>query len=188
MKKILKFIGIGVVTIIVLVMLFGGSETEKVTPTKVEEIEVETEEIEVETEEVGVETEEVKETSGSATLGETFIVADYEIKVNSIREGKNYEGKDSVIVNYDWTNNSDETTSAWLTISMTAFQDGQQIESTIISGSNDNGMKELRPKNTIKDIEQAFIVDSKSEIEIEFSEFISFNDDKVLIILDYPTE
>lgn len=120
-------------------------------------------------------------------IGDTFELSDFEITVNSIKKGKDYEGNDAIIINYNWTNNSEETTNWMFSITTQVFQNGEELDSAIISGSDNKGMKDIRPGTTLEGIEDAFKVNDESEIELEITEAFSFNNDKVLIILDFPT-
>lgn len=134
------------------------------------------------------EQEEDETNEGTIQIGDTFTVGDYQVTINSTRLGKDYEDKTAIVINYDWTNNSEETTSAWLSVGMQAFQNGEEIESAIGSGDSDKDMKDIRPGNTLEGIEKAFTVNDENEIELEVSEFMSFSNEKFLLILEYPTE
>lgn len=115
--------------------------------------------------------------SNAGTLG------DYAISFTGCTTAKDYEGKDVIIVSYDFTNNSDEATSAALALYVKAFQNGIELENGIviddIDGYNsDNYMKDIKPGVTLN-VQEAFVLSDTSSVEFEASEFISFSDDVV---------
>lgn len=120
--------------------------------------------------------------AGSGDLG------DYHVEIKGASLAKDYEGKSAIVVTYAWTNNSEETTSAMVSVGAKAFQDGVQLESAVIVGddSYDSGtsMKEVRPGTTI-DVQCAYVLTSEtSTVEFELTEWISFSDDMVTMNFD----
>lgn len=125
------------------------------------------------------------QTAGSGDLG------DYHVEVKGASLAKDYEGKSAIVITYAWTNNSDDTTSAMVSVGAKAFQDGVQLESAMIVGddSYDAGtsMKEVRPGTTI-DVQCAYILTSEtSAVEFELTEWISLSDDMVTMNFDPAT-
>ena len=101
---------------------------------------------------------------------------------------KDYEGKSAIVITYAWTNNSDDTTSAMVSIGNKAFQDGVQLESAVIVGDDsynaEASMKDVRPGTTI-DVQCAYVLTSEtSTVEFELTEWISFSDDMVSMNFD----
>lgn len=121
-------------------------------------------------------------TEGAGTLG------DYAVEITGARLSQDYEGNPAVVVSYTWTNNSEDTTSAMVTMMESAFQDGVELESAIIMGddSYDSGssMKDVRPGASVE-IQKAFLLDSETSIvEFEIEEFLGFSDEKVSMNFD----
>ena len=119
---------------------------------------------------------------GSGDLG------DYHAEIKGAALAKDYEGNPAIVITYEWTNNSDDTTSAMVAVTGKAFQDGVQLETAIIMGddSYDSGtsMKEVRPGTTV-DIQCAYVLTSEtSTVEFELTEWISFSDDMVTMDFD----
>ena len=196
MKKVL-------VLLLVLVLAFSvvacGGETstdesktgEEVTDEPTENAE-ESNEVEAYIEDKSdTESEETSEIETETTLGTEFKTGPYTVKVNSVRRGKDYEGNDVVIINYNWTNNSEDTTS-WMGSMMTqVFQDGVELEHAIMmEGINtDLSLKEVRPGTTLEGIEEAFVTTSENPLEIEVVALEElFTGEPVLIITEYPAE
>lgn len=120
--------------------------------------------------------------AGSGDLG------DYHVEIKGASLAKDYEGKAAIVITYAWTNNSDDTTNAMVSIGEKAFQDGVQLDPAIIIGddSYDSGtsMKDVRPGTTI-DVQSAFVLTSEASIvEFELTEWISFSDDMVTMNFD----
>ena len=141
--------------------------------------------------------EQVPEPSGGGNIGDDVQPAssgdlgDYHVEIKGASLAKDYEGKSAIIVTYAWTNNSENTTSAMVSVGTKAFQDGVQLESAIIIGDNsyDSGasMKEVRPGTTI-DVQCAYVLtNERSTGEFELTEWISFSDDMVTMDFDPAT-
>lgn len=134
--------------------------------------------------------EEMAETSSSGTgamIGSGDL-GDYHVEIKGAQLAEDYEGNPAIIVTYSWTNNSDDTTSAMVSTSEKAFQDGVQLDTAIIMDSDvydsGNSMKDVRPGTTL-DIQCAFLLTSEtSVVEFEIAEWISFSDDMVTMDFD----
>ncbi len=136
------------------------------------------------------ETKTPKEQSGDATLGSPFDVKDSTVVLNSVRKSKDYDGKEAIVLNITWTNNSNETTSYATSISEKVFQDGQELESAfMVDGvQSDNYLKDVRPGTTLENIEVSYHTISTNELEIEFDEWISLESNPVLIKAPFPAQ
>lgn len=138
--------------------------------------------------------EQVSEPSGDGDSGDgaqsvgSGDLGDYHVEIKGAALTKDYEGNPAIVITYAWTNNSDDTTSAMVSIGEKAFQDGVQLESAMIIGNDsyDAGatMKDVRPGTTI-DVQRAFVLTSEtSTVEFELTEWISFSDDVVSMDFD----
>ncbi|MBO5105570.1 MAG: DUF5067 domain-containing protein [Clostridia bacterium] len=111
-------------------------------------------------------------------------LGEYNVNIKSCRLAKDYEGKDIVIVNYGFTNNSDNSASFTFAISDKVFQNGVGLNKCYTAAdsakySSDNQSKDIKKGATI-DVEVAYnLNDSTTPIEVECSELISFSDEKV---------
>jgi hypothetical protein len=110
-------------------------------------------------------------------------LGDYAYAIKDFSLVKDWEGKDAILVNIDFTNNSEEGASYDWSCMSKAFQDGVELGTTFLSGDdelyNENGSKEIKPGVTI-DVTSVFQLDNPdSPVEVELSEIISF-DDKML--------
>lgn len=120
-------------------------------------------------------------TQGKGTLG------DYEVEITGARLLEDYEGKPAIIVSYTWTNNSEETTSAFVAFSTSAFQDGVELDTAVVTDDSYDGeadMKDIRPGASLE-AEAAYLLDSETAVvEFEISELFSFDDTVVTTSFD----
>lgn len=99
-------------------------------------------------------------------LGETKIIEDY-------------QGKPTLLVNYEFTNNSDDKQSFVMAIKDSAFQNGIGLNDAITMGDeydSQTQMKEIMPGKTLN-VQAAYVLDdTETPVEIQISELISFDD------------
>jgi len=124
------------------------------------------------------ENDSMPEEAGNGTLG------DYTVSIVDHTLTQDYEGKPAVVITYNWTNNSDDTTSFAVALNSKVFQNDIQCDIAVIMDSNvynaDNYMKDIRPGASL-DVQLAYVLqDNTNPIEVEVSELISFSDDKIL--------
>lgn len=118
---------------------------------------------------------------GSGALG------DYYVEIKGAAAAEDYEGKPAIIMTYAWTNNSEDTTSAWTSVFPKAFQDGVQLETAWITDEGYDGdaeSREARPGTTL-DIQKAYVLGNTSSlVEFELTEFLGFSDSSVTETFD----
>lgn len=111
-------------------------------------------------------------------------LGEYNLNIKSCRLAKDYEGKDIVIVNYGFTNKSDNNASFTFAISDKVFQNGVGLNKcyTVAESakySSDNQSKDIKKGASI-DVEVAYVLnDSETPIEVECSELISLSNEKI---------
>ena len=94
--------------------------------------------------------------------------------------GTDYEGNPCLYYYYTFTNNGDENTSAAVASYIQCFQNGVQCQTAITTDSNDsvnNYMMDVQPGGSVE-VCQIFSLSDTSEVTIEASELISFDDAK----------
>lgn len=113
-------------------------------------------------------------------------LGDYHAVITGMEVGKDYEGKDALLVHYTFTNNSEETTSAGVALILKAFQNGVQLETAIVTDVEgvDNTLKEIRPGASI-DVTEAFELTDTTTVELELTELISFSDEMITASYDF---
>ncbi|MEI3600179.1 MULTISPECIES: DUF5067 domain-containing protein [unclassified Oceanobacillus] len=148
------------------------------------------EEIE-EAEEEQEEEVEVEESSGNEiVLGEPINVGEYEMTIQSYSLGVDYDGKDALIIEYDWVNNSDESASPFMTFMLKGFQDGVETDEVFMVDDVDLsiGQKEVRPGGSIEGAQDIVGIDDLSKpLELELDELMSFESNPYLVEIDLST-
>lgn len=109
---------------------------------------------------------------GKGTLGK------YDIEILTAEQGKDYEGKAILTVTYSWTNNSDKATSFSFAFSDKAYQGGIECQRSYVTNimSDDNkDTADIKPGASIE-VTRSYLLNDKSDVEVEVSELISFSD------------
>ena len=99
---------------------------------------------------------------------------------------KNWEGKDSVKITYEFTNNAGSAESFDLALSDELYQNGVGLESSFISSDDDDWGLDVKIKpGTTKEVSKVYILrDKETPIDVEISELISFSNDKLTYTID----
>lgn len=149
-----------------------------------EATEVDQEEVTEEATEAPTETpEETPEPTEEAVEDDGIINFDGEgFNVTYVKHetGEDYEGKPCLYYYYTFTNNGEENASAAVTSYIQCFQNGVQCQTAITSDSNDainNYMMEVQPGGSVE-VCQVFSLSDTSDVTIEASNLISFDDSK----------
>ena len=120
----------------------------------------------------------------TAPVGDTSEdIGDYIVSIVSHKITEDYEGKKAILFELGYTNNSSKTTSFISSIDFSAFQDGVELETAILSneysGTGASQMRNLRP-GAGASVSIAFIMTSDtSPVEIEIEELFAFSGKKI---------
>lgn len=108
-------------------------------------------------------------------------VGDYGCVVKSAKLTKNWEGKDTVLLTYEFTNNSSSPASFDIALIDHVYQDGIGLETTFLSDDDTDLLDvEIKP-GVSKDVRKAYVLrNTSTDLEVEISELISFSDDKIV--------
>ena len=125
-------------------------------------------------------TEQPAEEAPEEAPGELAVDSTYAVTIDGSRVSKTYDGKPALIVDFTFTNNSDEAANFMFATRVQAFQDGIELGSAFISDDKkydpDSAMKDIKPGKSLK-VQSAFeLADKKTDVEIEVTELISFDD------------
>lgn len=104
----------------------------------------------------------------------------YVVSIDGCEVTQDYEGKPAIVVTYTWTNNSDDAISFMVAIDDAAFQNGVELDFATISVTDErfdtnSAMNEVQPGAT-QTVQQAFLLDDQSDVSVECTELISFDD------------
>lgn len=101
------------------------------------------------------------------TVGESFV------EIRGWQAASDYAGEPALILTYDWTNRSEDTASAMLSIVVRVFQNGEALDAAVLlDGSVDleSAIRDVRPGAVIQ-VQQAFSVpDPAEDIQVEISD------------------
>lgn len=109
----------------------------------------------------------------------------YAVTIDGSTVTTDYEGKPAIIVDYTFTNNSDDATSFAVACSQKAFQNGVQLETAVVLDDLGNGyLAEIKPGATTS-ARRAYSLADESDVTVEVTELISF-DDTILAEATFP--
>lgn len=96
-------------------------------------------------------------------------LGDYYVKILDFRQDTDYNGNNSIIISFEYTNNNSESQAFATTIFPVAVQDGETLEQAYFLGSEDNNIdayiEEIEPGDTIT-VDVGFILLSDSPVEV----------------------
>lgn len=115
--------------------------------------------------------EETPEEPAEPETTDSGAVGDYDVTIGDCAFTTDIDGNNAIIVNYDFTNNSDEDIAPFVGISMTAFQDGVQLEAAFVMDTTvydaGIGQKQLKPGASLTGCQNAYVLTSTSPVEVE---------------------
>ena len=108
-------------------------------------------------------------------------IGNYVCTVKKAEVCKNWEGKDSVKITYEFTNNDDDAQSFDIALTDNVYQDGVGLESTFISSDDDDWGIDVKIKPGVtKEVAKVYVLrDKTTDLEVEIGELISFDDTKI---------
>lgn len=108
----------------------------------------------------------------------------YHIAIKEAAFGKDYEGNPMIVVDYDFTNNSESDAAALFSINMQAFQNGIELETAITMDDSvynaATAQKQIKSGVTLEKCQSAFVLSDTSPVTIEVSELITLDDKKLV--------
>ncbi len=113
------------------------------------------------------------------------VQSDYAVTIDGSTLTTDYEGAPAIIIDYTFTNNSEEATSFAAACMPKAFQNGVELETAIVNDDLGNGYTaEIKPGATTQ-ARIAYTLADESEVSIEVTELFSL-DDVVLAEATFP--
>ena len=123
-------------------------------------------------------------TGSTTSAGDNTALGDYNVKIVSYRLAKDYEGKDVIIIKYNFKNNADKAIAFNIALDDSAYQNGVGLNEAYVLAesakySSDNQTKQLQ-KGSSLDVEAAYeLNDKKTDVLVEVKELISLNETKI---------
>lgn len=144
------------------------------------------------TDETDKDAEEVTEASdgNEIVLGEPIDVGEYTLTVQNYSLSVDYEGNDALIIEYDWVNNSEDSTTPFMTFLLKGFQDGVETDDVIMVEGVDLsiGQKEVRPGGKIEGAHGVVgVSDPSKPLELELDELFSITSNPYIVEIDLST-
>ena len=178
MKK--KLVTLLLASVLALSATACTSTEEPKEETKTEEAK-EKEEVPAETEAKETPEEKAKEDVPEDDGIIDFTAEKFNVKYVKHEFGTDYEGNKCLYYYYTFTNNGDENATAGIAAHVQCFQDGSECEMAITEDMNDSmnnyAMNEVQPGGTVE-VCQTYKLKSDTEITIEASDMLSFDDKK----------
>ncbi len=115
--------------------------------------------------------------------------SDYVVKITGSSLDKDYEGKQVIVVSYDFTNNSDKAQNFMFAVKAQAFQGGIELSDLAIgvdSVDSSLALADVKPGSTVT-VKEAYILRDNSTVSVEVRELISF-DDELLASQDFTVD
>lgn len=91
----------------------------------------------------------------------------YEVTIGTLTQITDFNGDPAAKITFNFTNNSDETTSFMSSVRVEAYQDGQQLEVAISNDVNWESTSKKIKTGTSLEVEQAYSLISASDVEVE---------------------
>ena len=135
---------------------------------------------------VNSDTQEDSQKTGSASSNGA--IGDYNCVIKGAELTKNYDGKDAIIITYEFTNNSDSAQSFDTALNDELYQNGIGLEMAFFldETQTDDFDVNIQPGVT-KDVRKGYVLqDATAPIEVEISEIFSFSDDKIITTVEIP--
>jgi len=131
---------------------------------------------------------DTEKTSTSAAEKKIFTFSDQnEITLKSISRGKTYDGKDAVIITYDFKNLSQSPVAPFSSVGIKVYQNGKELQTGFSPDVKDNTMKPAEKDSEIKDCSAIFMGDEKNgDLTIEIYPLFSSQTGKETFEVSYP--
>lgn len=111
-------------------------------------------------------------------------LGDYGCVVKGAQLTKDWEGKDAVMITYEFTNNASEPISFDIALDAAAFQNGIGLETAVLDDETDIIDAEIKSGVT-KEVKKAYVLnDTTTPVEIEITEWLSFTNEKIVTTVE----
>ena len=120
--------------------------------------------------------------SSEASSASAKSSAKYEVSIDDMTVGEDYQGNPALIVTYSWKNNSDKSSSFAATLHPRCYQNGVQLNNAIVlSGIDSEGyLADVKP-GAGTSLQMAYeLKDTESPVDVEVYEFASFKGDPII--------
>lgn len=111
----------------------------------------------------------------------------YIVELNGVTVVSDYEGNPAVLIDYVFTNNSEETTSAGAALNIQVFQNGVELESAFVTLEDyeDDSYKDIRPGASINVSSAYSLGDTSASIEVEVRDWQLLPDNSIIAYKEF---
>lgn len=105
--------------------------------------------------------------------------SDFGVKIVGASFSSDYQDEPVIVIEFEFTNNSDEAANFMFSLNVQAFQSGIELDSTVIGVDEIDSsllMADIKPGVTLK-LKDGFKLRDTSDVTVEVSELFSFNDE-----------
>jgi hypothetical protein len=125
-----------------------------------------------------VELEQTSSTPAAAPAEQKQQSNDFKVTINDATFSQDYEKNPVIVVDFGFTNNSDETASFMSSVNAQAFQGGVELEGWAIGVEglgSEMAMADLKPGASVN-VQQPFVLRDESTVTVEVADMLSFDD------------
>lgn len=104
--------------------------------------------------------------------------SEFAVGIDGATQTTDFEGNPVLVVNFTFTNNGEKDANFMFATSAKAFQDGVELEIAIVTDDtfdSSSALKDIKPGTSLP-VQAAYVLDSTSDVTVEVSELISFDD------------
>jgi hypothetical protein len=124
-----------------------------------------------------VELKQTSSTPAAAPAGQKKKTDEFGVTIEDAKFAEDYEGKPVIVVEFEFTNNSEETASFMSSINAQAFQGGIELDGWAIGVDgldDDMAMADLKPGASVS-VQQPFVLRDESTVTVEVAELFNFD-------------
>ena len=128
-----------------------------------------------------------EESTNDIVIGEPMEIGEYMLTVTGYELVKDVDGKDALVINYNWENNSDEEASPFMTFIFKAFQDSAETDDVFVMDGVDLGIgqKEIKAGGKIEGAQDVVGINNMDEpLLLEVDELMTFDSNPYSVELD----
>lgn len=103
----------------------------------------------------------------------------YGLSIDKVVSTTDYSGKQAVVADFTFTNNSTDEATFAVAIDCKAFQNGVQLDTTWGQWDSENSLKSIKPGGSLT-VQKGFVLDDASPVTIEASEMFDFSDELIV--------
>jgi hypothetical protein len=109
-------------------------------------------------------------------IGDIIKIGAYKVTITEVVRTKDNDGRDAVLVTYDWTNDSKDMSSPIVSIFLSAYQNEVKLKPVhFINGIDmQKGATKVRPGIVVKGLQSCFSTVDTSALQIEINDVVGF--------------